>query len=340
MDLVIKLVGWPGRETFVKTYILLAVLACLTTVLIGVHSNWIWALTVLLLMLWLYVLSVLTFNRPKPVALSMDLIPGDPDNLDKLYHRALHYCNDIIEYYQQSRYTTRRYYIVSQLLTAALSGLTPILVLIDRATSLKETMPASVQVMLSWAMIIVPGIAAILATTSTVFNFQEEWIQAKKTAESLEAVREEFMIGASPQYRITARDPQQKHEQRKRALENFIIKVNELHLKQVNRWASLQRTDEQQNLNTLTVEEAQEPRKNLQGQFSRVLPDSIQTPSQEQTPERPRTDFTDDILSTDNVRVRPQNLDLEPPQPVNSAEVEQLANEEKNKSEENEQFLI
>ncbi|NJN24244.1 MAG: DUF4231 domain-containing protein [Acaryochloridaceae cyanobacterium RL_2_7] len=300
-----------------KTYILLGALALLTTILIGVHSNWIWALTVFLLLVWFYILSELTFKRPTPTAMGLDFVPGDPDNLDQLYQRALKYCNEIIDHYQHARYTTRRYYIVSQLLIAVLSGLTPILVLIDRATTLKETMAETLQVILSWAMIIVPGIAAILATMSTVFNFQQEWVQAKKTAESLEAIREEFMIGASPQYRITAHDPQQKHEQRKRALENFIIKVNELHLQQVNRWASLQKTDEQKDLASVTVEETPNNRSTLQGQRSNVLPESIQTNKRgDSGHSRPSPNFTDDLLSTDNTRIRPDNLDLEPPKPV------------------------
>ncbi|MCM1981652.1 DUF4231 domain-containing protein [Lyngbya confervoides] len=228
-----------------KKYAPLALLAGLTTVLVGLHVSWLWGLTTLLGFLWFSVLGNLTFNRKPASPLDHDLIPGDPANLDKLYQRAIQYCDEVINYYEGARYTTRRYFIVFQLATAGLTGLTPILVLMTRAQDLTQNLPQNLQTALNWATIIVPGIAAILATTSTLFNFQEEWIQAKKTAESLEALREEFMIGVSPHYQISALDPLEKQQQRKRALENFIVKVNELHLQQVDRWASLQRLDQQ-----------------------------------------------------------------------------------------------
>lgn len=233
------------NQSFTK-YILLALLVCITTLLIGIHANWLWGATALLVLAWSFIIGFLIFNRPSSPTLDSNILPGDPDNLDKLYRRAIQYCDDIIEFYQGMRYRTRRYFIFFQLTTAALTGLTPILVLVDKAGDLKQTLPPAAQIILTWSIIIVPGIAAILATTSTIFNFQEDWIQAKKTAESLEAIREEFMIGASPHYQITAQDAQTKQKQQKQALENFIINVNELHLQQIDRWASLQRSQQQQ----------------------------------------------------------------------------------------------
>lgn len=305
-------------------YWFLGLLALLTTVLIGIHANWLLGGTALLILLWIYAIAVLLFKRPTVPSLSFGFVPGDAENLDKLYHRAMQYCNEIIDHYQNTRYTTRRYYILAQILTATLSGLTPILVLVDRNSDLKQMMPPSFRAGLTWAVLIMPGLAAVLATTSTVFNFQEEWIQAKKTAESLEAVREEFLVGASPQYRITARDPETKLLQRKQALENFIIKVNELHLKQVDLWASSQRSAAQQDALQVQVESlgARDRSPAFPSQTSKALPaETTQTqspPPSEAGTERSQTmasNFSGDGLSEDNLRVRPdQELHLAPPQ--------------------------
>lgn len=306
-----------------KNYILLGILTLLTTLLIGIHANWLLGGTVFLLLLWLYAIALLLFRRPQPNPLSPNLVPGDTENLDKLYQRAMQYCNDIINHYQNARYTTRRYYILSQLLTATLSGLTPILVLVDRNQDLKAMMPSPFTTGLTWAMLIAPGLAAVLATTSTIFNFQEEWIQSKKTAEALEAVREEFLMGASPEYRVTARDPETKLTQRKQALENFIIRVNELHLKQVDQWASGQRTVTQQTPIPVNVENlpSTAPSSALTSQPSKALPAQNPTPQTD-------TGLSEDILSEDNLRLRPADIDLTPPQETSPTEQNEEPTEE------------
>lgn len=305
-----------------KTYGWLALLAALTTVLIGVHGSWLWGGSVLLVLIWGYAIAVLLFKRPNPKPFSLNFVPGDADNLDQLYHRAIQYCNDIIEHYQDTRHTTRRYYILSQILIASLSGLTPILVLIDRDEALKTMLPVSLQGVLTWAMLISPGIAAVLATTSTLFKFQEEWIQAKKTAESLEAVREEFLLGASPAYRITATDGEAKVLQRKQALENFVIKVNELHLDQIDRWASFQLkpTDQLPLPATVQVDSVPNPSASFVAESSIALPAKRSSPSRPNSSTAMTTAFADDILSEDNLRVRPEReLNLDPPQTSQNA---------------------
>jgi hypothetical protein len=283
----------------------------------GLHVNWLWSGTTLLVLAWGYAIAMLMFNRPKPEPLSINFIPGDSDNLDLLYHRAMMYCNEIIDHYQNTRYTTRRYYILSQILIATLSGLTPILVLIERDESLKAMMPNPLKIALTWAMLISPGIAAVLATTSTLFKFQEEWIQAKKTAESLEALREEFLLGASPAYQITATATDAKILQRKKALENFIIKVNELHLNQIDRWSSLQLTSAEPNTlpEVVQVETSAAPSGALTHIPAIALPAKRPEPSRS-TPARPNpSDLSDDLLTEENLRIRPdRELSLDPPQ--------------------------
>jgi hypothetical protein len=230
-----------------EKYVVLGVLACITVLAIGYLTSEVKVLQpgmltsvmiilVVLLLVWIFLILRLIFRRTRKIKAELDFSPGDFTDIKKLQDRAMAYCDENINYYQGTRYSSRRYYVNFQLATAILTGITPVLFLIEKSSlvsnypNLKGTLP--------WLIIIVPAIASILATTTTVFNFQEDWVQSKRTAESLEALREEYLIGASDLFRLDLPN-REKNELARRALENFILKVNEIHLQQVDRWASL-----------------------------------------------------------------------------------------------------
>jgi len=139
---------------------------------------------------------------------------------------ALQYCQELIEDYKKSRQTSRNIYYTFQMATIVFSGITPILVLVDK-------LDIGV-VWFQWLPIIFPAVASIVASVVTSFPFQENWISANTAVELLEAEREKFILGVTQAYRCyDIADEFQRKKKLKQAIENFINQVNTIHLKQV-----------------------------------------------------------------------------------------------------------
>jgi Protein of unknown function (DUF4231) len=222
-------------------YIIFAAVACLITLLVGLYGN---IPVFIQFCLFIVIVSVLfLFHQKKNILRSkkrkwINLV--DENNISEIFDEAIDYCNQLINYYEHNRYYSRRYYLFFQVSTIALTGLTPIIVLIDKSDALKKSLSGPWLQYIPWLVIIFPGLAALFATVSTIFPFQQDWIIAKKTSEQLEAVREEFIVGASDLFQVDMSDKVKGIKQRKKALENFVIKVNEIHLKHLDNWSNIQ----------------------------------------------------------------------------------------------------
>lgn len=140
--------------------------------------------------------------------------------------RALKYCQELIDDYKKTRGTSRNIYYIFQLATVILSGVTPILVLVDKLEA--------GQAWLKWLPVICPAVASIVASIVTSFPFQKNWITANTAVELLEAEQEKFVLGVTADYRCydLVEEPQ-RQQKAKQAIENFITQVNNIHLKQV-----------------------------------------------------------------------------------------------------------
>jgi len=142
--------------------------------------------------------------------------------------KALQYSQELIDDYKNTRETSRNIYYIFQLATVILSGVTPILVLVDKLEAGLAW--------LKWLPVICPAVASIIASIVTSFPFQENWISANTAVELLEAEQEKFILGVSPAYRCyDAGDEAQHQQMAKMAIENFIDRVNEIHLKQIQK---------------------------------------------------------------------------------------------------------
>jgi hypothetical protein len=147
--------------------------------------------------------------------------------------KALKYSMELIEDYKKTRDNSRNIYYVSQIATIILSGVTPILVLLERLDSGSGW--------LKWLPVLFPALASIVTSIVTSFPFQETWIAANKTVELLEAEQEKFILGITPAYRCyDINDPTQRQQMAKKAIENFISQVNNIHLKQLQQGGSEQ----------------------------------------------------------------------------------------------------
>ncbi|AFY57458.1 hypothetical protein Riv7116_5057 [Rivularia sp. PCC 7116] len=145
--------------------------------------------------------------------------------------KALGYAQELIKDYKKTRAISRNLYYGLQIGTIILSGVTPILVLVDKIQA-SDTW-------LKWLPVIFPAVASIVASIVTSFPFQENWISANTTVELLEAEQEKFVLGITPLYRCY--DSINENEQEKRAkksIENFITQVNNIHLNQVQQTSS------------------------------------------------------------------------------------------------------
>jgi len=129
----------------------------------------------------------------------------------------------LIDDYKSSRNLARTLYYVLQISTVILSGVTPILVLVDKLEA--------GQSWLKWLPVICPAVASIVASIVTSFPFEKNWMAANKAVELLEAEQEKFILGISPAYRCYDISEEGKQQQRvSQAIELFINQVNNIHL--------------------------------------------------------------------------------------------------------------
>ncbi|MEO1431383.1 MAG: DUF4231 domain-containing protein [Cyanobacteria bacterium J06633_8] len=140
--------------------------------------------------------------------------------------KALAYAQELIDDYKKTRKRARNLYYILQIGTIVLSGVTPILVLVDKLQA--------GQTWLKWLPVIFPAVASIVASVVTSFPLQETWISANTTVELLEAEQEKFILGITPLYRCydSANEGEQERKAKK-SIENFITQVNNIHLNQV-----------------------------------------------------------------------------------------------------------
>ncbi len=152
--------------------------------------------------------------------------------------KALGYAQELINDYKKTRATSRNLYYGLQIGTIVLSGVTPILVLVDKIQASDSW--------LKWLPVIFPAVASIVASIVTSFPFQENWISANTTVELLEAEQEKFVLGISPLYRCYDSINENEQERKaKKSIENFITQVNNIHLKQIQETSSLKKDENQ-----------------------------------------------------------------------------------------------
>lgn len=150
----------------------------------------------------------------------------DKNTFSPVRGKALQYCQDLINDYKKTRNWARTLYYTLQIATVILSGVTPILVLVDKLEA--------GQAWLKWLPVICPAVASIVASIVTSFPFQKNWIAANTAVELLEAEQEKFILGVTQPYRCyDLSDKIEQQQKASQALEYFITQVNNIHLNQV-----------------------------------------------------------------------------------------------------------
>lgn len=140
--------------------------------------------------------------------------------------KALQYSQDLIDDYKKVRNLSRNLYYGLQISTVVLSGVTPILVLVDKLEA--------GQAWLKWLPVICPAAASIVASIVTSFPFQKNSLAANTAVELLEAEQEKFILGVTPLYRCyDLTDETEQQQKASQAIEQFIMQVNNIHLQLV-----------------------------------------------------------------------------------------------------------
>ena len=234
----------PPLLSFLKIleYLSLAAFVCLGIVVILERDNQrILVLIAAALALWifLYLLNGQLFNDYTKAATRLEIAKNaqlytcllgnnslENNSLLLARQNALQYCQDLIDDYKKTRGSARNIYYISQISTIILSGITPILVLVDKLEASSSWV--------KWLPVIFPAIAAIVTSMVTSFPFQETWIAANATVELLEAEQEKFVLGVTQSYRCyDVADESLRQQNAIKAIENFIMQVNNIHLKQI-----------------------------------------------------------------------------------------------------------
>lgn len=147
-------------------------------------------------------------------------------SINMMRERAIRYCQELIDDYKKVRVSSRNIYYIFQISTIVLSGVTPILVLLDKIEAAAGW--------IRWLPVVFPAIASIVTSISTSFPFQENWVRANTTVELLEAEQEKFILGVTKPYRFyDLADPSQRRRKVQESVESFIKQVNTIHLKQL-----------------------------------------------------------------------------------------------------------
>jgi uncharacterized membrane protein YhaH (DUF805 family) len=147
------------------------------------------------------------------------------DSINIIRGRAIQYSQDLIDDYKDTRRNARNTYYIFQLSTIILSGVTPILVVLNQTDANAPW--------LRWLSVLFPAIASIVTSISTSFPFQKKWVNANIAVELLEAEQEKFILGVTLPYRFyDLPDETQRKQKVQESVENFITQANTIHLKQ------------------------------------------------------------------------------------------------------------
>jgi hypothetical protein len=138
----------------------------------------------------------------------------DPrDDFSLKYEKALDHCQEMIDWYNKQKFWQRVYYQVSQILTILLSGITPILILVDQLPELIQAIP--------------PAIVTILVGLGGIFQWKENWLQYAQTHEELRSEKLKFET-RSREYGIRLNATT--------ALDRFVTRVSDITLGEVSEW--------------------------------------------------------------------------------------------------------
>ncbi|MHC4405277.1 MAG: DUF4231 domain-containing protein [Planctomycetota bacterium] len=140
-----------------------------------------------------------------------------PPDFDSRKNSAMKRFRETLDWYEKARVRSRWLYYVCQSAVIILSGVTPLLLLLE---STPKVIPA-----------IPPAMASVLAGLMGIYKFHEQWIRRSVTAEALKS--------ESAKYETRSGDSYGMNLPADRALENFVLIVEQIEANSVAEWQQL-----------------------------------------------------------------------------------------------------
>lgn len=133
------------------------------------------------------------------------------------HNQAFAYCEDLIKWYEETKRSQRRAYWASQIITIVLSGITPILILVDSIPAVLQAIP--------------PAIVTITIGLSGVFQWKENYLRFAHAAETLKSEKIRFKTRSSKDYNRKWGDAI--------VLDRFVTRVDIIAMGEVGEWRTL-----------------------------------------------------------------------------------------------------
>ena len=137
-----------------------------------------------------------------------------PDDFQDRRAKALKRCADEIAWYETVKRNQRRLRLLLLVSIIVLSGLTPLLILIDGAPKVAQALPAAV--------------AGMLTAISATFRVPENYARFSYTLEALKSEKFKYETRAGKDYSLSVNDD--------KALERFVTRMEDLIISEVTDW--------------------------------------------------------------------------------------------------------
>jgi len=136
-----------------------------------------------------------------------------PDAQTRRAH-AIQRCQSLIKWYTRAKLTYWWAYLTLQIATVVLSGLTPVLILLDGLSKPLQALPAA--------------LAAAAAALNGIFQFQQNYVIFTYAQRALESELTKFETRTTGDYSVELED--------QRALDNFVSHVEAVVMNATSEW--------------------------------------------------------------------------------------------------------
>lgn len=137
---------------------------------------------------------------------------------------ALARCDNLIEWYQRNQKQHHHLMTLTRLVAIVLSGLVPVLVIIQMSLRAQTVWWLTVSVLIA----LFPASATIVSTLNDLFQYKENWIRFSIALEELKSEKMKYLTRTTKAYQRELDDYE--------ALTNFVSRVEAITLRETRKW--------------------------------------------------------------------------------------------------------
>ena len=137
---------------------------------------------------------------------------------------ALDRCDDLIDWYKDNMFIQRRRMARSRLVAIVLSGLIPVLVIVQMSLQRTTIWWVGISILIA----LFPASAAIISGMNELFQYKENWIRFSETEEELKSEKARYLTRTTPPY--------DKRLDDYKALSHFVARVEAITLRETRKW--------------------------------------------------------------------------------------------------------